>query len=120
MQLENNLYIGVKGVAATRLPFFIYRYIAHAACRKDKEWQQKDCAISVRCEFRLGGVSVWWIEAIPEEGKKTLNFDDPVEAKSKRGSKSALLRHKARCPNTQIVSGIRKLAKYGASKKAPE
>lgn len=65
----------------TRLPFFIYRYVARAACRKGKEWQQKDCAISVRCEFCLGGVGVWWIAAIPEKGKKTLKFDDPVEAK---------------------------------------
>ena len=75
-----------------------------------------------KCQVRvcLGGVSGWWIEVIPEEGKKTLNFDDPVEAKSKRGSKSVLLRHKTRRPNTQIVSGIHKLAKYGASKKAPE
>lgn len=52
--------------------------------------------------------------------EKTLKFDNPVEAKSKRGSKSVLLRHKARYPNTQIVSGIHKLAKYEASKKAPE
>ena len=72
-----------------------------------------------KCQVRvcLDGVSAWWVAAIPEEGKKTLNFDDPVEAKSKRGSKSVLLRHKARCPNTQIVSGIHKLAKYVANRK---